>query len=214
MKRRWIGIVFFIWAVFPALYGQASFSFGAKAGISLANQSYRFTPIDYTVETKVVAGPVLSLFVETFRKDHFSFQVDISYALKGSRSGIQSVTVNHLDNDRIIVNEGEMTRSTFSYLSLAPMARYRMGQGSLHPYFLLGPRLDMLLFYKSDSAYPLSRQNGSIIGLSCGTGLEFSPERLGLFTELQYQLDLSPVTNEDPLLINNDMISLTLGIRW
>lgn len=94
------------------------------------------------------------------------------------------------------------------------MARYRFGQGFMAPYFLLGPRIDMLLNYSSESDYPLYRQNGSIVGLTCGAGLEYRLQRMGLFAELQYLPDISPVTSEEPLLINNNMISLTLGIRW
>jgi len=121
--------------------------------------------------------------------------------------------VNHLDNDRIIVTEGGMTKSVFRYLSIAPMARYRIDKGHLVPYFLLGPRLDMLLRYSSDSDYPLTGQNGFILGLTGGVGLEFSLQRTAVFTEILYQPDLSPVTGEDPLLVNNHMISLTLGVR-
>ena len=214
MRRRLLTIALTVLTAFPALYGQFSPTLGVKGGISLANQSFRFTPIDYTLETEPLVGPALSLFVEAFRGVHFSFQIDISYALKGSSSSIQSVTVNHLDNDRITVNEGELTTSTFKYLSLAPMARYRMGQASLVPYFLLGPRIDMLLNYSTDSEYPLYGQNGTIVGLTCGAGFEFRCQQLGLFAELQYLPDLSPVINREPLLINNNMISLTLGLRW
>ncbi|MCD4709525.1 MAG: PorT family protein [Bacteroidales bacterium] len=214
MKRNAVTIAIIVWAGFLALSGQIPSSLGVKAGLSLANQSYRFTPIDYTLETEPVVGPAFSLFVEAFRGAHFTLQVDLSYAVKGSRSSTQSVTVNHLDNDRITVNEGEKTKSTFSYLSLAPMARYMVGQGSLVPYFLLGPRVDILLKYSSGSEYPLVKQNGTILGLTCGAGVEFRLQKLGLFTELQYLPDISPVTSEEPLLINNNMISLTMGIRW
>ena len=214
MRKSLLIITIILMAASPALYSQLNASFGVKGGISLANQSYRFTPIEYKMETEALVGPTLSLFVEAFRATHFSLQVDLSYAQKGSSTRIQSVTVNHLDNDRITVSEGELTRSTFKYISVAPMARYRFGQASMIPYVLLGPRLDMLLIYNSDSEYPLDSQNGSIVGLTCGAGLEYMLERMGLFAELQYQQDLSPVTNKEPLLINNNMISLTLGIRW
>jgi hypothetical protein len=196
-----------------AIFGQGFASLGLKAGVSIANQSYRISPIDYALETDPVVGPALSIFVEAFRGDHFSFQADISYAVKGSKSATQSLTVNHLDNDRIIVNEGAVATSTFSYLSLEPMARFRVGQGSLVPYFLLGPRVDILLKYQSGSEYPLVDQNSIILGLTCGAGLEFKLQRLGLFTELKYLPDIGPVTSKEPLLINNNMLSLTLGIR-
>ena len=180
----------------------------------MANQTYQFTPIDYKLETEPVVGPALSLFVEAFRGNHFSLQVDLSYFLKGSKSSVQSVTVDHLHNDQITVTEGEMRTSTFTYLSIAPMARYRIGQGSLSPYFLLGPRMDILLKYKTDSEYPLVEQNQLLAGLTIGTGLEYKLQGMGLFAELQYQGDFFPVTGQDPLLINNHLISLCLGIRW
>lgn len=214
MKRSLVTIAMIMWAGLLALYGQFPSSFGVKAGISLANQSYKFTPIDYSLETEPVVGPAFSLFMEAFKGNHFSLQVDMSYSLKGSKTSTESVTVDHLDNDRIIVTEGEMTTSTFTYLSISPLARYSLGQGSLLPYFLLGPRMDILLKYKSDSEYPLDDQNNVILGLTFGTGLEYKLEKLGLFTELQYQGDFWPVTGQDPLLINNHVLSLTVGLRW
>jgi len=195
------------------LYGQRPVSLGIKAGISLANQRYRITPIQYTIETEPVAGPAITLFVEAFRGDHFSFQADIAYSVKGSRSTTRSVTVNHLDNDRIIVNEGEMTKSLFRYLSIAPMARYGLNSDHLSPYFLLGPRLDILLRYSSDSDYPLTGQNGSILGLTGGVGLEFTLLQLPVFGEILYLPDITQVTGEDPLQVKNRMISITVGVR-
>jgi len=214
MKRSLVTIAIFVWAGLPALYGQFPSSFGAKAGISVASQTYMFTAIDYEMETEPVVGPAFSLFMEAFKGNHFSFQLDVSYSLKGSKTNVESLTVDHLNNDRITVTEGEMTTSTFSYLSISPMARYCLGQGSLVPYFLLGPRMDILLKYKSDSEYPLDDQNSVILGLTIGTGLEYKLEKLGLFTELQYQGDFWPVTGQDPLLINNHMLSFTVGLRW
>jgi len=213
MKRNLVTIAMIVWAGLLALYGQFPSSFGAKAGISVANQTYKLTPIDYELETEPVVGPTFSLFVEAFRGNHFSFQTDLSYFVKGSKSNTQSITVDHMNNDQIIVNEGDMSTSTFRYLSIAPMARYRMGQGSMQPYFLLGPRVDILLKYKSDSEYPLDDQNQIIPGLTIGAGLEYKLQRMGLFAELQYQGDLIPVTGQDPLLINNHLISFTLGVR-
>ena len=196
------------------LCGQVPASFGLKGGIALANQSYRITPIDYRLETKAVIGPALALFVETFKGSHFSFQVDVGYVVKGSSTTTQSVTVNHLENDRIVVSEGEAVTSKFAYLTVVPMARYRWDLESMTPYLLLGPRVDFLLNYKTESEYELGTQNHTLLGLNCGAGLEIKLQKLGVFAELQYLPDLSPVSNQDPLLINNNMLSLTLGIRW
>lgn len=213
MIRRLLTITLLLTGL-QALHAQASYTFGLKAGASVSNQTYKLTPIDYTLDTEPVGGPALTLFVEAFRGAHFSFQSDVSYAVKGSSSNIESISVNHLDNDEITVNEGEQSTSRFKYLSISLMARYRMGQGALQPYFLLGPRIDMLLDYSTDSEYPLDDQNGTIPGLTFGTGLEYRLNKLAILSELQYQGDMIPVSGQDPLLINNHMISFTLGIRW
>jgi len=214
MKRVLLSIAMMLWAGAAVLYGQFLSGFGAKAGVSLADQSYQITAIDYKLETDAVLGPTFSLFMEAFKANHFSVQVDLSYFLKGSRTSTESVTVDHLNNDRILVNQGELSTSKFSYLSIAPMARYTLGKGALQAYFLLGPRVDILLKYETDSEYPLDDQNSVIPGLTLGTGLEYGLSKLGLFAELQYQGDIIPVTGRDPLLVNNHLFSLCLGVRW
>jgi hypothetical protein len=84
----------------------------------------------------------------------------------------------------------------------------------LSPYFLVGPRVDFLLNYGTESEFPLESQSHTILGLTAGGGLEFQVANLGIFAEILYQPDLSPVSNKEPLLINNNMLSLSLGIRW
>lgn len=79
---------------------------------------------------------------------------------------------------------------------------------------MLGPRLDFLLKYESGSDYPLEEQNTFILGLTGGVGVEFRLDKLGVFTEIIYQPDISPVTGKDPLLINNNILSITLGVRY
>lgn len=198
----------------PTVRGQFIKSMGLKAGISLANQNYRITPIDYTIETDPVTGPGVSVFMEAFRSGRLSFQTDITFAVKGSKTTTQSVTVNHLDNDRIVVNKGDLQVSKIHYLSLCPVARYRIDRERMTPYAILGPRLDFLLKYKTGSDYPLEEQNKIILGLSGGVGVEFSLDNLGVFIEAQYQPDISTVTNREPLHINNNILLFTIGIRY
>jgi hypothetical protein len=187
---------------------------GLKAGISLADQTYIFTPIDYTLKTDPVIGPSAGLFLEAFRGKHFSFQSDLTFVTKGSKTTTQSITVNHLDNDNIVVNEGDLKVSRFYYLCLSPMARYRIEMGSITPYAMLGPRVDFLVKYKTDSDYPLEEQNKVIPGLTGGLGTEFNLNAVVLFIDVQYQSDIMPVTGIDPLLINNNIFLFSLGIRY
>lgn len=214
MKWGKLSIGLLLFSASLTIYGQYPASFGIKAGVGLANQSYRITSIDYELETHPLPGPVVSFFAETFKGKRFSFQFDVAYASKGFSTTTESVTVNHLDNDRITVNKGDAAKSKFHYLSLVPLARYRIDLERLTPYFLLGPRVDFLLNYGTESEYPLEAQNHTLLGLTAGAGVEFHVRNLGLFAELQYLPDLSPVSNKEPLLINNNMLSLSFGIRF
>jgi hypothetical protein len=214
MKRVLTAIGLICFTGLQLVNGQFKGSLGLKAGIYISDQSYRFTPIDYTMETEPILGPALAIFMEAFRGDHFSFQTDLAFACRGSSTNTHSVTVNHLDGDRLIIHEGEQATSRFRYLSLSPMARFRTDMDRITPYALGGLRLDMLLDYSTDSEYPLEEQNNLILGLNLGIGLELNLDRMKPFIEVQAQSDLRPVTGRDPLLINNNSLMFTLGFRW
>jgi len=122
--------------------------------------------------------------------------------------------VDHENGDRVIVNEGEKVTSRHRYLAISPMLRARTNSGGMDAYALLGPGLDFLLYYTSDSDYPLEEQNAVILGLTMGVGVEFPMKENLFLVEILFQPDLSPVTNEEPLLINNNSLVLMVGYRW
>ena len=206
-----IGLVLVLSTI--TLHSQVIAGVGIKGGISLANQSHHFTPINYTIETQSIATPSAALFIEVFSRKYLSYQLDLSYVTKGSKTTTESVTVNHLENDLFVVNLGDLTVSKFSYFVFSPMVRFRFDQNHLTPYLMLGPRIDYLLNYKTESVHPLEVQHSFILGLSGGVGVEFNLNNLGLFLEVQVQPDLSTVTNQAPLLINNNILLISLGIR-
>lgn len=207
-------IMFLITVTISSLvYGQLPSSYGLKAGLSMANQSWQFSNLDYTLDTEILYSFTAALFLEAFKGEHFSFQLDMSYELKGSSTSTESITVHHLNDNLISENEGDLSTSRFTYLSFSPMARYRFDLEHLVPYFLLGPRVDVLLNYSTDSEYPLDSWKGYTVGLTIGAGVEYKFGQLNLFAEIQFQPDLSPVTNQEPLLINNNILALTLGFR-
>lgn len=214
MKRIMPLLIFALLSVTLTVDGQFFNSMGFKAGISLAYQTHIFKPIDYTIKTDPVLGPTAGIFLEMFSGKHISFQSDLTFVTKGSKTTTQSVTVNHLDNDHIVVNEGDLKMSKFYYLCLSPMGRYRIKLERITPYAIIGPRVDFLLHYSTDSDYPLEEQNRVILGVTAGLGTEFRLDKLGIFLEFQYQSDAMPVTGKDPLLINNNVFLFTLGIRY
>jgi hypothetical protein len=213
MKRSAFAISLVLFASTWLVQGQVPASFGLKAGLSMANQSWKLTNIDYTLDTEPITGLAAAFFVEAFKGKHFSFQVEVAYLEKGSKTTTESVSVNHAQGDRIEVNQGTESTSLFTYISVSTLGRYRFDLEHLVPYFLLGPRLDFLLKYGSESDHPLETQNGTLFGLNLGTGLEYRFNQSHFFAEIQFQPDLSPVTNTEPLLINNNMLFFSIGFR-
>jgi len=213
MKQMRYILILITTAVIAPVYGQFPAAYGIKAGVSIANQSWRFSNLDYTLETEAIYSVCGALFVEAFKGEHFSFQFDLAYEQKGSSTSTESITVHHFKEGSITANEGTVSSSYFKYLSFSPMARYRFELEHLIPYLLLGPRLDVLLNYSTDSEWPLESWQGYAVGLTVGVGMEYSFGQMNLLTEIQFQPDLSPLTNQEPLLINNNMLAIWLGIR-
>lgn len=214
MKWRWIALGIFFLLGKQTLDAQFISSLGVKGGVALSNQSYRITPIPYVVPTNPIFSPNLAFFAEAFQGDHFTLQTDFAFACRGSSTTAQSITVDHENGNQVIVNEGEKVSSRHRYLAISPMLRARTNSGGMDAYALFGPRLDILLYYTSDSDYPLEEQNAVILGLTLGVGVEFPMKENLFLVEILFQPDLSPVTNTEPLLINNNSLILTVGYRW
>ena len=214
MSLRWtcIGLICILGS--QLVNAQFISSFGVKGGVALSNQSYQISSIDYTLDTDPIFSPSLVFFAEALQGDHFSWQTDFAFACRGSSTNTESITVDHQNSDQLIVNEGDKSTSRHRYLSISPMLRARTNSGGIEAYALLGPRVDFLLYYSTDSDYPLEEQNNVILGLTMGVGVSFPMKQNTLFTEIQFQPDLSPLTNQEPLLINNNSLVLTLGYRW
>ena len=214
MRWRWtaIGLI----CILGSQLANAQFisSFGVKGGVALSNQSYKITPINYLLDTDPILSPSLVFFAEAFQGDHFTLQTDFAFACRGSSRTTESITVDHQNSNQLIVNEGDKVTSRHRYLAISPMLRARTNNGGVDAYALLGPRVDFLLYYSTDSDYPLEEQNNVILGFTMGVGVSFPMKQNVLFTEIQFQPDLSPLTNQEPLLVNNNSLVLTLGYRW
>jgi hypothetical protein len=214
MRGRWIAVVIVVILGSQGAGAQFITSLGLKGGLALSNQSYVIYSLNYQIETKPILSPSMAFFIESFQGEHFSLQTDFAFACRGSSTTTESITVDHQNSDQVIVNEGDEATSRHRYLAISPMLRARTNNGGVEGYALFGPRLDILLYYTSQSEYPLEEQNHVIFGLTMGVGVEFPLKKNMLFTEIQFQPDLSKVTNTDPLLINNNSLVLMLGLAF
>ena len=216
MKQSGLLILILVFGVFTVSVGQATWNAGLKAGLSLSDQSviFKLSENDYQIETDPVIGPTVSFFLKYSRGKKWGIQLDAGYISKGSSTSTESITVLHLENNRIVENIGSQTTSNFRYVSVATVFQYRILNRSLTPFLVVGPRLDILVDYKTDSDYPLEDQHTIIPGLSIGGGVEYFPGRMGIFLEMLYQGDIIPVFGTEPMLINNHTGLCNIGLRY
>jgi hypothetical protein len=188
-------------------------SYGLKGGLVLAEQDVAFTPLDTELPTDILPGMGAAIFVEMFQRSKLSLQLEAAYRSKGHRTTAQSLTVDHLNNDSIIINHGPEVTAKFKYLQFSPMVRIRTELGPTTVYTLVGPAVNFLLDYNSTSPWPLQDQNNMLLGLNGSLGVEYALPKISLFAELAYEVDLMPVYNTQPLWISNSAVIISIGIR-
>ncbi|MEZ5070281.1 MAG: hypothetical protein R2751_04745 [Bacteroidales bacterium] len=200
---------FLLWAA--ALSGQEPFRVSLSAGLGWAGQTHELTPIDYRLETRMVGTPVLSLAGTGSLSPRLSYRLALSYAAKGSSTDVLWVRVNHENGDRIEVETGEDRASRFHYLSLAPTLQVPLLAGPLRPYVWAGPRIDVLLAYRTESEDPLEEQNKVLAGVDAGCGVRLERAGWTPFVECGTHWDAVPVWGQDPLRIRNRMVAISFG---
>ena len=200
--------------VLPHLNAQMIKNISIKSGISIVNQTHQLKGIDFTIDTDNKIGIYEAFACELFHHKYFSLLADISYTGKGSKTNFLSVTVNHLDNDNLIINEGKYQVTKYNYLSFSPLLRTRYESGKVTPYFIIGPRIDFQISYKTDFDYKIEGQNKLLPGFNYGLGAEINMANLGLIVEFQHNIDLSDVYNEKGVKVRNKTFIALFGIKY
>ena len=164
-------------------------------------------PISF--DTKRRTGLAAFAFVEWLKAPPFSVVTEAGYVQRG-------YATEHQDTDV----EGNPTGTLrfddrFDYLSFAALAKLRLPGGSLAPYALGGPRLDVFLGGNPDeegtlaSAYAATASGGTFgIGAEAA-GLLPVP----IFIEVRYSFDVTNSTPDVPRDVYNNAIDLLVGVR-
>lgn len=202
-------------AVFGLTSVQAQeISFGAKAGLNLANLG------GDVEDTDMKMGLHIGGVVEIPISDQFSFAPELLFSMQGAKvEGTETETFF----GQTITYDYE-AKTNLNYLNLPLMAKFYVAEGfSLEA----GPQVGFLLSAKEEgevtaSALGMSETESfsedikdeleSIdFGLNFGVGFKMDS---GLFFQGRYNLGLANLTGEDEYKINNQVIQFSVGFMF
>ena len=215
MKKIFITTVFILTLTLG--HTQIIKSIGIKSGLTFANQDWTYSPINFPQDKHYKTGLYEALTLEFFNHKHFSLVTDLSFNQKGYKETVLERTVDQPEGtgQYITIN------STFNFITLCPMLKYRVDIKSFSPYIFAGPRIDYYTSYSSYANFSLTEKDFTkpIFGLTSGVGIEYKKNKIGIMIEGQYLSDFShfyknTVPNGVSLTIDNKAFAVSLGIKY
>jgi hypothetical protein len=193
-------------------------SFGIKSGMSVANQTWTYKSLGFSMDKENRRGFYGVVTMDFLKSKYFNFTLDIGYCEKGGKDKIMMVSPYNPE-----ATEGYRIFDTkFSYLSFSPLFKVKYETKHVVPYVLLGWRMDYMAFYRSDFNMVALEDDfrKTIFGATAGAGIEFKTKHFGIHPEFQYQYDLTklldlPVSPTSAgLSVKNKALIFSLGIKY
>jgi hypothetical protein len=184
--------------------------YGVKVALTSATQRYQLT-LDPGLGTKRRVGFNVGAFAEWLDIPPFSLVSQVEYAQRG------------MGQDFVLTGPSGPTpigvRTLYSrldYLSIPIVAKLRFPMGLIAPYILAGPRVDILLGYRSDenafnAVYDKFKKTS--VGGSAGVGIELeSVLPFTVLAEVRYNFDFADSYETDFLKVRNNSFDVWLGV--
>ena len=186
--------------------------FGIKAGLSSSGQSYEYDITNFEIDRLdqygFSAGIFLSHEVEFLSKIRF----EVDFVQKGSGADILLTTPEYPDGLEVIT-----IKDRINYVSVNVLATpLLLTNSAIAPYFIIGPRLDILAGYTSDfSSILLDDFNSTVLGATIGVGIILnSNSSVPLLLEATYSPDFSNAYEKEVLTVKNNSLQLMAGLSF
>jgi hypothetical protein len=207
MLRTTISIALLIFLLKVESSAQVCRSYGIKMGVSYSDLEFGTYKPGLTARIPGLGGAV---FVEWFNTPHFSVITQLELTQRGSIIDIYSTEDF---GSRTIGLVGDYNR--LHYLSAPILAKWAFSRKALSPYVLLGPRVDYLLWYATDSGFldgTYKEFNKLIVGGSAAIGCDSgSLLPITLVAEVRYDFDFGNSSKYHESTIRKDSFDLWLG---
>lgn len=184
-------------------------NYGLKGAVSSSFQ--QIDPFYKDMPYKRYVGFNACVFTEWFNHPYLSLLAQIEYRQVGMGEPFGNTDSN-----------GTVLRtyyyySRFDYLSLPLLLKIRKN-AIISSYVLMGPRIDVLLGYKTEDAFLTTlfdKYEKTIYGGSFGLGFETNlTPRLKTYLEFRYNHDFTDTYNDGFLKINNNAYDIWVGVGF
>lgn len=178
--------------------------YGLKAGLTSASVSTNM----FAEGIERREGIAAMVFAEGLTRGRFTLVGELGYAQRGYSDPVEQ----RGPEGEAIGIEDDGTR--FDYLSAAALAKLRYPGGTLEPYAVAGPRVDVLLGGNPSAALIESYDRvaaGGTLGLGVEAGQTFVP--VPVFLEARYHFDVTNSLSCCPRDMRNRAFDVLLGIR-
>lgn len=184
-----------LFALMPFLVStllSAQTSVGVQAGVVLSNVewSYKNPYIDYALANETKTAFSFSANIEFLRKKNFSLVADVAYTQKGFQTKIENTTETQPEGNGTFY----IKKYNFDFLTIAPLAKFRLPVKSFAPFVFAGPRMDIFLTDQRSNWFLMNSQyrNDIVFGVTYGLGLEYDFETFRLQFRAASQTDFMP----------------------
>jgi len=182
--------------------GQLIRSFGVKAGLCVANQTWHQSQQVINLNPSARVGADIGCFVEWLSLPVVSVSTEASYVQRGFNS-----TITFGANG----SYSESVRA--DYLSFPVLAKIRNQLGPVELYGLVGPRLDVLL-HTDDAGYSretINQSKATELGGTFAVGIQaFQPGAIQLGAEIRYSPSFQDAYANEVLSVRNHSVDLLL----
>jgi opacity protein-like surface antigen len=204
------------------LSAQSQHTYGVKFGLCIANQDFNYTKYHTDLDTDNRTGLKVGAFKELMINSDLSLLMETYYVQKGNNFDLVPYGEFEDTNNSITLN------NRVDYWEFDALGKYSFHLSSFRPYFLGGPRIDILLGYdckKMDSSSETNFSDYFIelyndfkmidFGISIGGGAEFQlSQEMTALIEVRYSPTLSNSYKSDSLKVRNSALEILTGIKF
>ncbi len=193
----------------PFAQGELVKGFGFKTGVVIANQDFDYADQRFSLDTKSRTGFDLGGFVEWFDLKSFSLLTEAHYIQKGMKEEITRTSERGEPLPPLVVHHRA------DYISLSALGKFILPGKFISPYFIAGPRLDLLPGNNSIAGDDFYRDfKSTVFGGDIGVGAEFNIVDFGtILSEFRYSHDFSKAYKTDFLQVKNRSFQILFGFR-
>jgi len=202
---------------FTILNAQLNLSYGFRTGFVIANQDFDYSVLDYnsneiSLDLEKHYGLIIGPSIGLFKESNIDLIFEFNYVQKG-----MIYEIDHYDEDGNNLGTIDFNNRV-EYLSLLILGEFSYNSTVKLPYLIIGPRIDILIGYKSednlfDDVY--DDFESFDFGGSIGLGYELNLwESYNFLFEIRFSPSFTNSYETELLTVKNNSVDFLTGIKF